>query len=166
MEMSKLQTIALVVLTTIITDKFLISHPSTAIVPVTTQNDISTSSPTSIPVVSTPVPSPSSPPPNTQNELILKELQNLRKDLTSKTASGDTGSSLSTTLIGGMVKISSPQWKRVDVYEKSTNTSKIINTISYDTIYFYTQKISGWYQLNLDGGQSGWVQSQFLKEYP
>lgn len=162
MEMSKLQTIALVVLTTIITDKFLINHPVPTTTPVTIPN-IVTTSPS---ITSSPVPTPSSPPPNTQNELILKELQNLRKDLAAKTSSGDNGSSLSTSLIGGMVKISSPQWKRVDVYEKSSNTSKIINTISYDTIYFYTQKISGWYQLNLDGGQNGWVQSQFLKEYP
>jgi hypothetical protein len=166
MEMSKLQTVALVVLTTIITDKFLISHPVPAVAPVTTPNIVTASPLPSTPTTSSPAPSPSSPPSNTQNELILKELQNLRKDLASKTASGDTGSSLSTTLIGGMVKISSPQWKRVDVYEKSSNTSKIINTISYDTIYFYTQKITGWYQLNLDGGQNGWVQSQFLKEYP
>ena len=87
-------------------------------------------------------------------------------NIQTKTTTQDVGPTLTSSLIGGMVKISSPQWKRVDVYEKASTSSKIINSIAYDAIYFYTTKNDSWYQLNLDGGQSGWVQSQFLKEYP
>lgn len=165
MEMSKLQIIALVILTTILTDKFLINHPSS----------VSPSAPTSF---NSPQPSaaavlPTPPPANTQNELILKEIQNLRKDMTTTLGNLQTKSTgqepvptLSSSLINGMVKISSPQWKKIDVYEKASVTSKIITSITYDTIYFYGQKNDSWYQLSLDGGQIGWVQSQFLKEYP
>jgi hypothetical protein len=171
MEMSKLQTIALVVLTTIFTDKYIIDHKQPTLV----QNPVvqsTTLSPSPTPQISQPI-VPTTPPSNTQNELILKELQNLRKDMNTtlnnvgtKTTNQDPLPTLNPSLIGGMVKINSAQWKRIDVYERSSTSSKVINTISYDVIYFYSQKIDGWYQLNLDGGQNGWVQSQFLKEYP
>ncbi|KKQ91350.1 MAG: hypothetical protein UT14_C0014G0001, partial [Candidatus Shapirobacteria bacterium GW2011_GWE1_38_92] len=71
MELSKLQTIALVVLTTILTDKFLIDHnqplpPSTNITP-----------PPSELITPTPLNA------NSQTEIILRELINLRKDMAS-----------------------------------------------------------------------------------
>lgn len=169
MDLSKLQIVALVVLTTIFTDKFLINHNYN-------------NSP--ITVISTPTPTLSQSPENTtpnvsivptqpvyQNELILKELQNLRKEIVAvrnpvPTTTVMAVSTLTPSLIGGMVKINSSQWKKVDVFERASASSKIINSIYYDVIYFYTSKTSSWYQLNLDGGQVGWVQSQFLKEYP
>jgi len=169
MEMSKLQIMALVVLTTILTDKFLINHNQVTLsssYPTPTSFNSPKPSAEAVPTLTTTASS-------TQNELILKEIQNLRKDMNStltnlqtKTTSQDPIPTLSSSLINGMVKISSPQWKRVDVYEKASTTSKIINSIAYDTIYFYSQKNDAWYQLSLDGGQIGWVQSQFLKEYP
>jgi hypothetical protein len=170
MELSKLQIIALVILTTILTDKFLINHSQAP--------SVSNISPT--PSLSqiqslTPAPVSSSSATSTQTEIILRELINLRKDLaasleqsakeqaTTNTAPDPT---LSASLLNGMVKINSSQWEKLDVYEKPLTSSKIINSIVYDTIYFYAQKQNGWYQLNLDGGQLGWVQSQFLKEFP
>ena len=87
----------------------------------------------------------------------------MRKDIV---AVREASSTVSPSLIGGMVKISSPQWKRVDVFEKPQASSKIVNSIVYDTIYFYSTKTDGWYQLSLDNGQSGYVQSTFLKEFP
>jgi len=166
-EMSKLQIIALCVLTTILTDKFLITHPLVTTLP--SSNNLPT--PTisqNLPLVST------SSATNTQTEIILQELINIRKDIASvnnqsnkvATISGSPAPTLTTSLLGGMVKISSPQWKRLDVYEKPLLSSKIINSLVYDTIYFYRQKQNDWYQLDLDGGQLGWVQSQFLKEFP
>ncbi|HCU55594.1 hypothetical protein A2574_02535 [Candidatus Shapirobacteria bacterium RIFOXYD1_FULL_38_32] len=162
MELSKLQTIALVVLTTILTDKFLIDHnqplpPSTNITP-----------PPSELITPTPLNA------NSQTEIILRELINLRKDMasslnnpnTSANSNGSPTPTLSSSLLGGMVKINSPQWQKIDVYEKPLASSKIINNIFYDTIYFYRLKQDGWYQLDLDGNQLGWVQSQFLKEFP
>jgi hypothetical protein len=165
MELSKLQTIALVVLTTILTDKFLIDHNPT-IVPVPNN------SPT--PSLSQDLTTATSSATNAQTEIILRELVNLRKDMAASleqsskltTNNSAPAPTLSASLLGGMVKINSSQWKKIDVYEKPLASSKIINSIVYDTIYFYTQKQDGWYQLNLDGGQLGWVQAQFLKEFP
>ena len=168
MEFSNLQTIALVVLTTILTDKYLIDH--TYVVPpveTTTQNII-----TPTPVVSI-LPSPQLTPiaTNPKDEIILKEIQNLRKEIAVKSTPIPTNTIISTLSpnlppIGGMVKINSSQWTRLDVYEKPMSSSKVINSIVYGSIYFYTTKSNGWYQLNLDGGQTGWVQAQFLQEYP
>lgn len=172
MELTKLQIIALVVLTTIFTDKFLINHtPSTPVI-VKTTTPIVTQMPT--PVISKFEATPSASSNNVQTEIILRELINLRKDMaatfkeTTKQASESDSPipTLTESLLGGMVKINSPQWKRVDVYEKPLTSSKIINSIVYDTIYFYRQKQNDWYQLDLDGGQLGWVQSQFLKNFP
>lgn len=167
MDLSKLQIIALVVLTTILTDKFLIDHK----IPVT-QTIIEKTA--AISPVPTAVVTGATVAPNTsQNELMLKEIQNLRKDMLTAVNNLQIQTSLpvavptfSSSLIGGMVKISSPQWKRVDVFEKPLASSKIVNSIVYDTIYFYTTKTDGWYQLSLDNGQSGFVQTQFLKEFP
>jgi len=163
MELSKLQTVALVVLTTILTDKFLINHSynnsnvsNQAIVSPTPQ------------ISSTPNVQVSPSVSASQNEVILKELQALNQKINNTPV--PTKEPIPTTtnspLIGGMVKINSPQWTRLDVFEKASASSKIINSIVYDTIYFYASKSNGWYQLNLDGGQIGWVQAQFLKEYP
>jgi hypothetical protein len=166
MDLSKLQIIALVVLTTILTDKFLINHSY----PVSSISNSITPTPI---VTIAPMATSSATVSSSQNELILKEIQNLRSDMNStlntiqtKNISSEAVPTLSSSLIGGMVKIASSQWKRVDVYEKPNTSSKIISSISYDTIYFYGQKTDGWYQLNLDGGLTGWTQSQFLKEYP
>ena len=169
MDFSKLQIVALVVLTTILTDKFLINHNSypqpQAVLPVPTSIVNVTSTPPPIGVTAAPSLS--------QNELLLKEIQNLRKDmlvavnnLQNKTTAPEAIPTFSTSLLGGMVKISSPQFKRVDVYDKANSSGKIINSIVYDTIYFYSTKADGWYQLSLDNGQVGYVQSQFLKEFP
>lgn len=172
MELSKLQTIALVILTTILTDKFLINHNPTLVPPIS--NNSPTPSLSQIQTL-TPAPISTSSATNIQTEIILRELINLRKDMVAsleQSAKQQTiinttpVPTLTTSLLGGMVKINSPQWEKLDVYEKPLTSSKIINSIVYDTIYFYTQKQNGWYQLNLDSGQLGWVQSQFLKEFP
>lgn len=171
MELSKLQIVAISVLTTILTDKFLITHPQS------TSPQIVNISPTSIPTIPTAIisqaPSATPAPSNSQNEIILRELVNLRKDMISALTDIKTQTNndtplptLNPSLIGGMVKISSSQWKQVDVFEKPVSSSKIISSLVYDTIYFFRQKANGWYQLDLDGGQIGWVQSQFLKEFP
>jgi len=77
MELSKLQTIALVILTTILTDKFLINHnPQTTIIPPTPTPSLS-QNPTQTPAIAT-----SSSNTNAQTEIILRELINLRKDMT------------------------------------------------------------------------------------
>ncbi|MFA7301588.1 MAG: SH3 domain-containing protein [Candidatus Shapirobacteria bacterium] len=158
MDLSKLQIIALVVLTTILTDKFLINHNlPVATLPIIEKTISNTPIPTMVNVGTT-ISSNTS-----QNELILKEIQNLRKDIV---AVREASTTVSPSLIGGMVKISSPQWKRVDVFEKPLASSKIVNSIVYDTIYFYSTKSDGWYQLSLDNGASGYVQSTFLKEFP
>lgn len=176
MELSKLQIIALCVLTTIITDKFLINHTPQTTVPKTTAS-IVTQMPTLAPSKtegSTSSASQNSNSNNNQTEIILRELVNLRKDMaatfkeSTKLASDSTYPvpTLTETLLSGMVKINSPQWKRLDVYEKPLTSSRVINSIVYDTIYFYRQKQNDWYQLDLDAGQLGWVQSQFLKDFP
>ena len=171
MELSKLQIIALCVLTTIITDKFLINHTPQS----TTKKTIApivTQMPTPVSASNSAVQNSNST--NNQTEIILRELVNLRKDMaatfkeSTKLASDSTNPvpTLTETLLSGMVKINSPQWKRLDVYEKPLTSSRIINSIVYDTIYFYRQKQNDWYQLDLDGGQLGWVQAQFLKDFP
>lgn len=160
MDLSKLQIIALVVLTTILTDKFIINHSQITSVPSVLPN------PTSISISPVPTIGTTVAPNTSQNELILKEIQNLRKDMNSTLTNLQTQTSSTPSLIGGMVKISSPQWKRVDVFEKPIASSKIVNSIVYDTIYFYSTKSDGWYQLSLDNGQSGFVQSTFLKDFP
>jgi len=171
MELSKIQIIALCIITTILTDKFIVSHPS--------QSINSSNNPPNLQVIST-APTPVSTSSaivasniSSQNEVILRELINLRKDMSStfnslqqQASASAAVPTLSTSLLNGMVKISSPQWKRVNVYESPSTSSKIINSIVYDTIYFYRQKQGDWYQLDLDADQLGWVQIQFLKEFP
>lgn len=167
MDISKLQIIALVVLTTILTDKFLIDHKIPISQTIIEKTNVISPIPTAIITGTTLAPNTS------QNELILKEIQNLRKEMNTTLTNLQTQSStpqaiptLSSSLIGGMVKINSPQWKKVDVFEKPNSSSKIVNSIIYDTIYFYSTKINGWYQLSLDSGQSGYVQTQYLSEFP
>jgi len=147
MDLSKLQIIALVILTTILTDKFLITHTI----------------PT--PVPSTPMLSPSPIPTiSNQNEIILRELANLRKDIIAYSSSPKP--SLTASALGGMVKIDSTRWKNVDVFEKPLSSSKIIDNLIADNIYFYQLKKTDWSLITLDSGQSGWVQTQFLQEFP
>ena len=69
-------------------------------------------------------------------------------------------------LVGGMVKIVSEQWEKVDVFEKALASSRIIGQLSFGNIYFYREKKDGWYQVELSLDKSGYVQSQFLKEFP
>lgn len=164
MDFSKLQVVAIAVVTTILTNRFLIDKtPAPAqITPTSTPAVIAQTSVTPIPTVNS----------NNQTEIILRELLNLRKDMSTALNNVNVAPSsapvptLNPSLIGGMVKINSPQYKRVDVYANQSASSQVISSIVYDTIYFYKQKISGWYQLDLDGGQLGWVQAQFLKEFP
>lgn len=170
MELSKIQIVALCVITTVLTDKFLINHQtnsnqSTPIVINQPKTDITPVATSSSALVTN---------NNSQDEIILRELANLRKDINStltdikKTTTDTAVTSIATSssLLKGMVKISSSQWKRIDVYEKPSTSSKIINSLVYDTIYFYRQKQSDWYQIDLDSGQIGWAQAQFLKEFP
>lgn len=163
-DLSVIQIIALCIVTTILTDKFLINHDSNSSqkLPETPPETLSS-------------PAPTQTPSNSQNEIILRELINLRKDMTStlndlKKTQTTTGSAsiptLSASLLGGMVKISSPQYKTLDVFESPQASSKIVNTLTYDTIYFYRQKQGDWYQIDFDTGQLGWVQAQYLKEFP
>jgi hypothetical protein len=164
MDFSKIQIIGLCIITTILTDKFLIDHPSPP----------SVITPANTPTPTIPIPTPSVSAVNSQNEIILRELLNLRKDMTASLnelkkqppGNDSPAPTLNASLIGGMVKISSSQYPRLDVFEKPKSSTKIIGSLIYDTIYFYRQKTDGWYQLDLDGGQTGWVQSQFLKEFP
>ena len=171
MELSKLQIVALCVLTTILTDKFIVNHQVSTNIESKNQTKEIIVSPTLTPVSSPSAAITSSI--STQNEIILKELINLRKDmsttlnnLSKESTDSATTSTLSTSLLNGMVKISSSQWKRVNVYEKTSTSSKIVNSLVFDTIYFYRQKQNGWYQIDLDLGQLGWVQAEFLKEFP
>ncbi len=163
-DFSIIQIIALCIVTTILTDKFLINHDSG-----------SSKNPPETPPETLTTPAPTTPPSNSQNEIILRELINLRKDMTATlndlkktqtTTGGGAIPTLSSSLLGGMVKINSSQYKTLDVFEKPQASSKIVNTLTYDTIYFYRQKQGDWYQIDFDTGQLGWVQAQYLKEFP
>jgi len=173
-ELSKLQTIALVILTTILTDKFLISHNLPSATTTTLISPTPSISEVTIPSPPTNISPTSNSNSNIQTEIILRELINLRKDMAASfeksaeqtTTNTSPAPTLTASLLGGMVKISSSQWKTVDVFEKPLSSSKIIAALTYDNIYFYQQKQGGWYQISLDSGQLGWVQSQFLKEFP
>lgn len=174
-KLSTVQIIAVSVLTTILTDKFLITRPTVVepVPAVLSETDATKGAEPTMgagetgPVTEEPTPAVQ----GSQNEIILKEIQNLRKDMVStlnemKTKEQATVPTLNPSLIGGMVKVSSPQWKYVDVFEKPLNGSKIISSLTYDTVYFYSQKVNGWYQLSLDGNVTGWTQEQYLKEFP
>lgn len=127
---------------------------------------------------SVPSPSPALPAlpsvvPASQNEIILKELNSLRQDMVSSLNeiknNQDKSQPLPTVdpnLVGGMVKIVSEQWEEVDVFEKALASSRIIGQLSFGNIYFYREKKDGWYQVELSLDKSGYVQSQFLKEFP
>ncbi len=164
MDLSKIQIIALVVVTTILTDKFLVTHPP-QVSSVLSATSVITPTISLVPSVTT-APSISISPQNLQDQQIIAEIQRLRQEVALLSNKPTTAVAPTNSPVGGMVKISSSQWKRVDVFEKPLASSKIINSIAFDEIYFYSLKANNWYLLNLDTGQSGYVQASFLKEFP
>jgi len=64
----------------------------------------------------------------------------------------------------GMVRVKD-NWTEVDVYKEAKASSALIGVAEGDKIYFYDLQESGWYRIDLedDGGQKGWIHSQFLK---
>ncbi|KKQ25046.1 MAG: hypothetical protein US40_C0004G0084 [Candidatus Roizmanbacteria bacterium GW2011_GWC2_37_13] len=63
------------------------------------------------------------------------------------------------------VTISDRKWQSVEVYETKSSSSKIIGQAVYGKYYPYTEKENGYYFINLNDDITGWIHSQFVKEY-
>ncbi len=180
MDLSKLQIIALVIITTILTNKFLYTQPS-VYTPTPTPTPAAIILAPTVPlaqVSTSPAPSPLPTGASISNDAILKELIGLRKEMVSSltelkqksllldSSIGSSSTSASVPALAGMVKIKSPQWSRIDMFDKPQASSVISGSLIYGNVYFYQKKQDAWYLIVLDTGQSGWSQSQFLAEYP
>lgn len=71
------------------------------------------------------------------------------------------------TLSAGIsfVTISSNTWQTVDVFAEKNSSSKIVGQAVYGSSYPYTKKEGGYYYIELSQNVSGWIHSQFVKEY-
>jgi hypothetical protein len=72
----------------------------------------------------------------------------------------------SSQIFQGIVRIKDQKWEKVEVYEESKASSKIIGYAEYGTLYFLSQKEDNWCQIELEEGQLGWIQAQFISELP
>lgn len=63
------------------------------------------------------------------------------------------------------VSIINSKWQSVDVFQDKNSSSKIVGQAVYNKSYLYTKKESGYYYINLSDSVSGWIHSQFVKEY-
>lgn len=68
------------------------------------------------------------------------------------------------------IKIKSDQWQKVDVFEKSSASSKIVGQAVYGKIYPVMKTEGLFYLINLSSSSSpssikGWIHRQFIKEF-
>ena len=102
-------------------------------------------------------------------EDIKDELEALRSDkMTSSATLGltsddmdnyaDLGNSI------GNITIADSKWSEVDVFQNTVSSSKIIGQIEYGEAYPFFESKGSWYQIELPGGQNGWVSASFVKE--
>ena len=63
------------------------------------------------------------------------------------------------------VTIADRKWQKVDVFKEKYSSSAIIGQAIYGQSYPYVQKESGYYYIALTDTLSGWIHSQFVKEY-
>jgi|GEM_PF-4666389 len=64
----------------------------------------------------------------------------------------------------GYITIKDEKWLSVDVFENSDSTSSVIATLTFGKIYPFTQSKGEWYEVELEDGSYGWVQSIYLRE--
>lgn len=56
------------------------------------------------------------------------------------------------------------QWNKVDVYENSKASSKVVGQVQKNQNYQVLEKHPDWYKIQLDPTTIGWVQVQFVNE--
>lgn len=98
------------------------------------------------------------------NEAILREIKDLKRELsddTTTTKEEDTLPDTKHTEKETMIKISSTT--PIDIYEDKSYSSKVIGK-SEKSIYPYTKKVDTWYLILLPNGTEGWVSASFVTE--
>lgn len=65
--------------------------------------------------------------------------------------------------IKGIVKLKK-NWEKADVYSEKRASSRIIGQIVKDKLYFVYEIVSGWYQIEYQDGQFGWIQGSLVDE--
>lgn len=65
--------------------------------------------------------------------------------------------------IKGIVKLKK-NWEKADVYQDKRASTKIIGQIVKDKLYFVYEISPGWYQIEYQTGQWGWVQASLVDE--
>ncbi len=63
------------------------------------------------------------------------------------------------------VTITDRKWQNIEVYQDKNSSSKIIGQAVYGKYYPFTKKEAGFYFIDLNENVSGWILSQFVKEY-
>lgn len=65
--------------------------------------------------------------------------------------------------IKGIVKLKK-NWEKADVYSEKRASSKIIGQIIKEKLYFVYDIDSGWYQIEYQDGQFGWIQKSLVDD--
>lgn len=102
-------------------------------------------------------------------EDIKDELEALRGDkMTSGTTLGltsdDTDNYAYLGNLIGNITIADSKWSKIDVFQDTVSSSKIVGQIEYGEKYPFFESKGSWYQIELPSGQNGWVSASFVKE--
>jgi len=102
-------------------------------------------------------------------EDIKDELEALRDEKTTSEAtlgltSNDTYNLSDSGELIGNITIADSKWSTIDVFQDTVSSSRIIGQIEYGESYPFFESRGDWYQIELPGGQEGWVSASFVKE--
>lgn len=97
------------------------------------------------------------------NEAILRELKDLKRELTTDTITEAENTTDTTKNVEKETMLKINTASPIDIYEDKSYSSKVIGK-SEKSIYPYTQKVDTWYLILLPNGTEGWVSASFVTE--
>lgn len=66
----------------------------------------------------------------------------------------------------GMIRTVNDPTTTVNIYDVPSNGGNIISTVPSDDLLFYYKTAQGWYQIELEPGNLGWIQADLVIELP
>ncbi|MBP9817217.1 SH3 domain-containing protein [Candidatus Shapirobacteria bacterium] len=108
----------------------------------------------------------------TDNQDLAIQIDNLKKEVNelkkqqskSQVLGANIGGDPTTVLGTGFIKIRDEKWTTIEVFEKPLASAKVVGSINFGKLIYYTKQEPGWYLVEYLDGKYGWVQNQFMEE--
>ena len=101
----------------------------------------------------------------------LTQLQKPKSDTTGKTevlgtTLPESNDATTSSKVSDIVHLVNPSADTINIYEEPDSSSAVVTTLESNSIHFYLDKQSNWYQLDLSNHQVGWVESKYARLMP